>query len=409
MSNLLSNGHTLLSGVLFDSDRKGIVYLNDIQFEPPTPGLFTLFDDHLHVQVNRWGNTQLSTTFSEPFAGQNAIKAEFPMAWEGFSLRQTQRVSTDEFGALTFAVKGNQSGQDLLVYAIDEDEDIVGTAVWASDYIHGGVLPTDWQVAWIPLRDLMPGGGDFNGIAVEPSVAGTVWLDEVKVSRGLEFPLKNGWTPWTARVTSVFDHSMTRPYSEVAGGLPDGQIVAWSGEVAIGTPVDQGAYAKLGGGLFSVGGTYYNNGTSSDENNRLLLNYDNHPGIDYANGNNLRGKPVTPAATGTVLPNRCWTYNTGGTCSSWGAVGVDHGNGYITQYWHMSDVQVQSGQQVTTDTVLGHVSDVGIPGQPHLHFEVAKRVGSTYVHVDPYGWAGSFDTDPYTKARNVCLWQTGCL
>jgi hypothetical protein len=181
MSNLLSNGHTLLSGVLFDSDRKGIVYLDDIQLEPPTPGLFTLFDDHLHVQVNRWGNTQLSTTFSEPFAGQNAIKAEFPMAWEGFSLRQTQRVSTDEFGALTFAVKGNQSGQDLLVYAIDEDEDIVGTAVWASDYIHGGVLPTDWQVAWIPLRDLMPGGGDFNGIAVEPSVAGTVWLDEVKV------------------------------------------------------------------------------------------------------------------------------------------------------------------------------------------------------------------------------------
>jgi hypothetical protein len=184
MSNLLSNGHTLLSGVLFDSDRKGIVYLDDIQLEPPTPGLFTLFDDHLHVQVNRWGNTQLSTTFSEPFAGQNAIKAEFPMAWEGFSLRQTQRVSTDEFGALTFAVKGNQSGQDLLVYAIDEDEDIVGTAVWASDYIHGGVLPTDWQVAWIPLRDLMPGGGDFNGIAVEPSVAGTVWLDEVKVVEG---------------------------------------------------------------------------------------------------------------------------------------------------------------------------------------------------------------------------------
>jgi murein DD-endopeptidase MepM/ murein hydrolase activator NlpD len=189
MSNLLANGHTLLSGVLFDSDRKGIVYLDDIQLEPPTPGLFTLFDDHLHVQVNRWGNTQLSTTFSEPFAGQNAIKAEFPMAWEGFSLRQTQRVSTDEFGALTFAVKGNQSGQDLLVYAIDEDEDIVGTAVWASDYIYGGVLPTDWQVAWIPLRDLMPGGGDFNGIAVEPNVAGTVWLDEVKVVEHLEWPL----------------------------------------------------------------------------------------------------------------------------------------------------------------------------------------------------------------------------
>jgi murein DD-endopeptidase MepM/ murein hydrolase activator NlpD len=215
MSNLLSNGHTLLSGVLFDSDRKGIVYLDDIQLEPPTPGLFTLFDDHLHVQVNRWGNTQLSTTFSEPFAGQNAIRAEFPMAWEGFSLRQTQRVSTDEFGALTFAVKGNQSGQNLLVYAIDEDEDIVGTAVWASDYIHGGVLPTDWQVAWIPLRDLMPGGGDFNGIAVEPSVAGTVWLDEVKVVEGFKLPLSGGknWKATTSAGGSATHSEDTNYYS----------------------------------------------------------------------------------------------------------------------------------------------------------------------------------------------------
>jgi hypothetical protein len=35
----------------------------------------------------------------------------------------------------------------------------------------------------------MPGGGDFNGIAVEPNVAGTVWLDEVKVVEHLEWPL----------------------------------------------------------------------------------------------------------------------------------------------------------------------------------------------------------------------------
>jgi murein DD-endopeptidase MepM/ murein hydrolase activator NlpD len=370
MSNLLANGHTLLSGVLFDSDRKGIVYLDDIQLEPPTPGLFTLFDDHLHVQVNRWGNTQLSTTFSEPFAGQNAIMAEFPMAWEGFSLRQTQRVSTDEFGALTFAVKGNQSGQNLLVYAIDEDEDIVGTAVWASDYIHGGVLPTDWQVAWIPLRDLMPGGGDFNGIAVEPSVAGTVWLDEVKVSRGLEFPLKNGWTQWTSMISSVFDHWMEDlPYR------PDGQVIAWTGEVAAGVPALGGCYKNVNSGQdFSVLGMYV--GSPGDGCTVDRLNYDGHPGIDYVAG----GVSVYPAARGKVLTGQCLIFNAGGTCASWGAVGVDHGNGYITQYWHMRDIQVQPGQTVTTDTVLGTASDVGTPGVSHLHFEVAKRVGGTYVH-----------------------------
>jgi hypothetical protein len=122
-------------------------------------------------------------------------------AGSGMLFHFPEVIDSNDYGALTFAVKGNQSGQDLLVYAIDEDEDIVGTAVWASDYIHGGVLPTDWQVAWIPLRDLMPGGGDFNGIAVEPNVAGTVWLDEVKVVEGLWFPLWDT-TPYTAmRVT----------------------------------------------------------------------------------------------------------------------------------------------------------------------------------------------------------------
>jgi hypothetical protein len=310
MSNLLSNGHTLLSGVLFDSDRKGIVYLNDIQLEPPTPGLFTLFDDHLHVQVNRWGNTQLSTTFSEPFAGQNAIKAEFPMAWEGFSLRQTQRVSTDEFGALTFAVKGNQSGQDLLVYAIDEDEDIVGTAVWASDYIHGGVLPTDWQVAWIPLRDLMPGGGDFNGIAVEPSVAGTVWLDEVKVVEELWFPLWDT-TPYTATVSAVFDND--RSY---------GRVQAYNGDVA---DTYVGCQGQAGGASFpeSACDIWYRQYVMEDEDgNRIsfnfepymqyvpeardwnILDYDQHAGYDYPSAG--KGTHIHAATSGIL----CYDTNT---------------------------------------------------------------------------------------------------
>jgi murein DD-endopeptidase MepM/ murein hydrolase activator NlpD len=351
MSNLLANGHTLLSGVLFDSDRKGIVYLNDIQLEPPTPGLFTLFDDHLHVQVNRWGNTQLSTTFSEPFAGQNAIKAEFPMAWEGFSLRQTQRVSTDEFGALTFAVKGNQSGQNLLVYAIDEDEDIVGTAVWASDYIHGGVLPTDWQVAWIPLRDLMPGGGDFNGIAVEPSVAGTVWLDEVKVVEGLWFPLWDT-TPYTAMRVYMRCSTTTLPYLQYA----------------------------------------YSN----------VLYYDRHAGYDYPKP---AGTPVHAATSGTLCfdintttkRNGLWrntaecpyvkaAYSSGAYNSFY----IVHENTLLTRYLHgegdyygltkkVYDQIVAKGYaEVKRGDHVGYVGGAGFP--VHLHFETELN-GEL---VDPY-------------------------
>jgi hypothetical protein len=318
MSNLLANGHTLLSGVLFDSDRKGIVYLNDIQFEPPTPGLFTLFDDHLHVQVNRWGNTQLSTTFSEPFAGQNAIKAEFPMAWEGFSLRQTQRVSTDEFGALTFAVKGNQSGQDLLVYAIDEDEDIVGTAVWASDYIHGGVLPTDWQVAWIPLRDLMPGGGDFNGIAVEPSVAGTVWLDEVKVREEFKMPLPGGKS-WL--------------------------LITETG--------DTGCYGSSPPTASHIDSNYFS------------LDFDDRSAVDVEESN----VPILASASGRVVFAGSGQYNGTYVIINHDYEKVENqGTGLETFYLHMVEgsLEVETGDLVTRGQPLGILG--GTPNyEPHIH------------------------------------------
>jgi murein DD-endopeptidase MepM/ murein hydrolase activator NlpD len=309
MSNLLANGHTLLSGVLFDSDRKGIVYLDDIQLEPPTPGLFTLFDDHLHVQVNRWGNTQLSTTFSEPFAGQNAIKAEFPMAWEGFSLRQTQRVSTDEFGALTFAVKGNQSGQNLLVYAIDEDEDIVGTAVWASDYIHGGVLPTDWQVAWIPLRDLMPGGGDFNGIAVEPSVAGTVWLDEVKVVEKFYWPLPE--FPVGNHTTQNYDFG-----------------VWW---------------------LSTSCGTAHNL----------------HTARDFSVGGQV-GKVVKAAHNGTVR-----FAQTSSAWGGYVIIG-SQGNAFTTVYTHVTPYVTEGAKVEAGETTIGVTASM-TDADPHLHFELRAK------------------------------------
>jgi hypothetical protein len=193
-------------------------------------------------------------------------------------------LKVDEFGALTFAVKGNQSGQNLLVYAIDEDEDIVGTAVWASDYIHGGVLPTDWQVAWIPLRDLMPGGGDFNGIAVEPSVAGTVWLDEVKVVEGLWFPLWDT-TPYTATVSAVFDNDRSH-----------GRVQAYNGDVA-----DTYVGCQTAGMSFSACKIWNRQYVRLDDNgNRIpfnlspyigeyaqvlndmtILDYDQHEGYDY--------------------------------------------------------------------------------------------------------------------------------
>jgi hypothetical protein len=321
IGNLLSSGRTPLSGALFDSDQKGVVYFDDIQLEPPTPGLFTLYDDHLHVQVNRWGNTQLSATFSDPFAGKNAIKAEFPAAWEGFSLRQAESVSTDDYGALTFAVKGNQSGQDLYVYAVDEDENLVGTAVRASDYLYGGVLPLDWQVAWIPLRDLMPGGSDFNGIAVEPNVAGTVWLDEVKVVEHLVWPLPGVAVRLTGNGAYLFGSEW-----EVAGSKCNG-LWKW------------------------------------------------HVGIDYSS-NQAAGETVIAAHSGTVEIHPDSQLDDWG----WHATIKSNGNAFTTSYTHLTrpytfvngeKVWLSNGMRVEKGAVIGETASIA--SGPHLDFAV--RVG----------------------------------
>jgi GH25 family lysozyme M1 (1,4-beta-N-acetylmuramidase) len=50
--------------------------------------------------------------------------------------------------------------------------------------------------------------------------------------------------------------------------------------------------------------------------------------------------------------------------------------------------------------LIAYSSDAGVPGSPHLHFEVQL----SGVPVDPYGWQGT-GTDPYTRALNVNLWN----
>jgi murein DD-endopeptidase MepM/ murein hydrolase activator NlpD len=61
------------------------------------------------------------------------------------------------------------------------------------------------------------------------------------------------------------------------------------------------------------------------------------------------------------------------------AVILDHGRGIFTGYWHMSEIKVEVGQQVTAGDVLGIVGNTGLSTGAHLHWEM--RVDG--VAVDP--------------------------
>lgn len=60
-------------------------------------------------------------------------------------------------------------------------------------------------------------------------------------------------------------------------------------------------------------------------------------------------------------------------------VTVEHGNGYQSMYGHLSEILVNTGDEVNAGTVIARVGETGIATGPHLHFEWRSKG----VPVDP--------------------------
>jgi hypothetical protein len=85
-----------------------------------------------------------------------------------------------------------------------------------------------------------------------------------------------------------------------------------------------------------------------------------HSGADYALA---PGSPVSALADGTVVlaEDLFFTGN---------AVFIDHGNGLVTMSFHLSEIKVQTGQDVKKGGTLGLVGSTGRVTGPHFHLGV---------------------------------------
>lgn len=140
------------------------------------------------------------------------------------------------------------------------------------------------------------------------------------------------------------------------------------------------------GYTWPVPGFYY----LSSEWNEDRYTY-NHGAIDIAGGG-IMGATVVSADGGTVISsyNGC-AHNWGksGSCGCGGGYGnyvmIDHGNGKMTVYAHLTNAVVSSGQSVSQGQVLGYVGSTGYSTGPHLHFE-CRLNGVKYNPMLEYPW-----------------------
>ncbi|MBN2185330.1 MAG: M23 family metallopeptidase [Candidatus Krumholzibacteriota bacterium] len=94
-----------------------------------------------------------------------------------------------------------------------------------------------------------------------------------------------------------------------------------------------------------------------------------HKGVDYFARS---GTPVMSSANGMITMAK--------KNGSMGlTVEVNHGNGFMTKYAHLSKILVKRGQRIKRGEIIGLVGNSGRSTGPHLHYEVTFRK----THRDP--------------------------
>ena len=101
-----------------------------------------------------------------------------------------------------------------------------------------------------------------------------------------------------------------------------------------------------------------------------------HSGLDFAVG---AGTPIKAPAAGKVILIGNYFFN-GNT------VFVDHGQGLISMFCHMSKIDVKLGQSLPRGGIVGRVGATGRATGPHMHWNVSLND----ARVDPAIFIGAF-------------------
>jgi lysostaphin len=101
-----------------------------------------------------------------------------------------------------------------------------------------------------------------------------------------------------------------------------------------------------------------------------------HKGLDFAA---FTGNPILSPADGKVILTGKVTdgFVVHGNC-----IFIDHGQGVVSSYLHLSSIGVNEGDEVKAGQLIGKVGDTGIATGPHLHFGL--YVNGQNVNPEPW-------------------------
>lgn len=247
-------------------------------------------------------------------------------------------------------------GGETIIHRVNEGEDIEeiakrynlneNTILWENNLTKNSKLKVGQELKILPI----------DGVRHEVAKGETIYsigkkygLDEARIQMVIDYPFNNFLSE--ENFSLVVGQSLMVPEGVKKSAVASNRTGV-SSYSRIMTP-DAGAVNATGSYVWPAAG-YISQGYKFY-----------HKAIDIANRNS---GPIL-AVDGGVVSVAGWPDNSG----YGNRVMVDHGNGMITLYAHLSVISVRSGQMVNKGDVLGQMGTTGRSTGTHLHFEMREN------------------------------------
>ncbi|MBP7876172.1 M23 family metallopeptidase [Candidatus Woesebacteria bacterium] len=251
-------------------------------------------------------------------------------------------------------------GGEVIVHVVQEDETLssvaqrygleVSTILWENNLTEKSVIKPGQELRILPV----------DGVRHQVARGETIYtigkkygLDESSAQLIVDYPFNE------FRNDETFELA-TGQWLVVPEGVPPQKIesnIASTSRKLVSITADAGPVTATGSfirpasGMITQGYKFY------------------HKAVDIANRG---GGPVLAADSGVVV-------SAGWDGSGYGnKIMIDHLNGNVTLYGHLSLIQVQVGQRVNRGDVIGQMGNTGRSTGTHLHFEV--RQGGVFLN-----------------------------